>query len=37
MYEMCVKAFSKWKFVCAPSFLVCTHLTTCVRAHTRTA
>jgi len=24
--------FFKGKFMCAPSFLVCTHLTTCARA-----
>jgi len=37
MYEMCAKTFFKGKFMCAPSFLVGTHLTTCVRAHMRTA
>jgi len=24
-------------FMCAPSFILCTRLTTCVRMHTRTA
>src|SRR6218665_2708669 len=30
------KHFFKEKFMCAPSFLVYTHLTTCACAHTRT-
>src|SRR6218665_4025586 len=35
MYEICANTFLKRKFMCAPSFLVCAHLTTCVhsRAH----
>jgi len=35
---MCMKyvqnTFLEGTFVCAPSFLVCARLTTCVRAHT---
>jgi len=33
MYEICAKTIFKGKFMCASSFLVCVHLTTCVRAH----
>src|SRR6218665_1466889 len=33
MYEICANTFFKGKFLCAPSLLVCAHLTTCVRAH----
>src|SRR6218665_1501934 len=35
MYEICAKAFFKGKFMCAPSFLVCAHLTTRVCVRTR--
>jgi len=31
------KTFLEDKFMCAPSFLVCALLTTCVRVHMRTA
>jgi len=37
MYEKCAKTFFKGKCMCAPSFRVCAHLTTCVRTHTSTA
>jgi len=37
MHEMCAKTFFKGKCMCAPSFLVCAHLMTCVRVHTSTA
>jgi len=33
MYEICANASFKGKFMCAPGFLVCAHLTSCVRAH----
>src|SRR6218665_2308774 len=32
MYEIYANTFLKVKFVCAPSFLVCTHLTICASA-----
>jgi len=35
MYEICANTVFKGKFMCAPSALVCAHLTICVRAHTR--
>jgi len=31
--EICAKTFWEGTFLCAPSFLVCARLTTCVRAH----
>ena len=34
MHETRAKTFFKGKFMCAPSFLVCAHRTTCVRAQT---
>jgi len=34
MYEIMCKTIFKEKFMCAPSFLVCANLMTCVRAHT---
>jgi len=32
-----LKTLFKGKCMCTPSFLMCAHLTTCVRAHMRTA
>jgi len=37
VYEIVAKAFLEGIFMCAPCFLVCARLTTCVRRHTRTA
>jgi len=37
MYEIGANTFFEEKFMCAPSFPVCAHLTTCGRAHTCTA
>jgi len=34
---VCAKKIVEGTFMCAPSFLVCTRLTTCVCARTRTA
>jgi len=33
MHEIWAKTFFNERFMCAPSFLVCAHLTTCVHAH----
>jgi len=33
MYEIFVNTFFTGKFMCAPSFLVCAHLTSCARVH----
>jgi len=35
MYEICANTLLEGTFMCAPSFLVCTCLTACVRARTR--
>ena len=37
IYEICAETFLEGTFMCAPSFLVCAHLTACVRTHTSTA
>jgi len=34
---VCAKHFWRNNFLCAPCFLLCARLTTCVRAYTRTA
>jgi len=31
--EICAKVTCKEKFMCAPSFLACAHLTTCVHSN----
>jgi len=37
VFAKCANALLEGTFMCAPSVLVCAHLTTCVRANTCTA